>query len=528
MNLRIKSLGYTFLCFVLLLAIRIGYIAICEGESLSKEATAQRTQKVPIKTVRGIIYDRNMIAITEGQNRLRVAVMPQECDNIDLVSRLLGEPINQKGIQIFNLNTTNEKQSELFNMPGVMLFSVSERYNNMGLLSHIIGYTSDNGGFGIERAFEKQLVASETDTISTINNAQSKAISGLGYKKTDSKTYKGVKLSIDYHIQKITEDAMDNASIRGAAVVVDTQSGDIVAMASRPNFKQDELANYLNSTDGELVNRAIAPYDVGSVFKVLMSAAALEEGIFTDNSPFTCNGKFDVSGREFVCNRLTGHGNLSLAQGLAFSCNIVFYQVGLKLGIKRISDYAKSFGFGEKVLNIDGLGEMSGNIPSNLNATPQDIANISIGQGTVQVTPLQVADMLCTVANDGVRKQLTLVKGIVDDSGISHDTKPVTIGRVISTDTARTLKDMLIGAVNFGTGKNAKISDWGAGGKTGSAETGWEKDGETMTHGWFAGFFPAEKPKYVCVVLAENGKQGGTSAAPVFKEIGEKIKDISR
>jgi len=526
--LRIKNLGYTFLCLLLFLSFRLGYIAIIEGERLSKEATSQRTQKIPFKSVRGIIYDRNMLAITEGQNRLRVAVIPEECERIELVSSLLGEPINQKGIQIFNLNNVNEEHAGLLNMPGVMVFSVSERYNNMGLLSHIIGYTSDNGGFGIERAFEKQLIASGTDTISTINNANSKAISGLGYKKTDSKTYKGVKLSIDYHIQKITEKAMDNASLRGAAVVVDVQSGDIVAMASRPNFKQDDLANYLNSTDGELINRAISPYDVGSVFKVLMSAAALEEGVFTDASPFTCNGKFDVFGREFVCNKLIGHGDISLAEGLAFSCNVVFYQVGLKLGIKRISDYAKYFGFGEKVLNIDWMGEASGNIPSNLDATPQDIANISIGQGTVLVTPLQVADMLCTVANDGVRKQLTLVKSIVDDSGIAKDTKPVIIGRVISTDTAKTLKDILIGAVNFGTGTNAKIDLWGAGGKTGSAETGWEKDGETMTHGWFAGFFPADRPKYVCVVLSENGKQGGTSAAPVFKEIGEKIKDISR
>ncbi|MDR0406324.1 MAG: peptidoglycan glycosyltransferase, partial [Clostridiales bacterium] len=231
---------------------------------------------------------------------------------------------------------------------------------------------------------------------------------------------------------------------------------------------------------------------------------------------------------EFACNNKTGHGQITLEEGLAHSCNVVFYTVGQRLGIEKISRRAKEFGFGERVLKIDALNESPGHMPSDKNSSPRDVANISIGQGTVAATPLQIADLFCTIANDGIRRQLTLVKGIVGENGVARDMDPATVGRVISKDTAKTLRNMLVSAVRYGTGTGADIDGWGAGGKTGSAETGWELDGETMTHGWFAGFFPADSPQYVCVVLAENGKSGGKAAAPVFKEIGEGMKALNR
>jgi len=134
--------------------------------------------------------------------------------------------------------------------------------------------------------------------------------------------------------------------------------------------------------------------------------------------------------------------------------------------------------------------------------------------------------MFCTIANGGIRKSLTLTDGIVDQNGNYTQTKTKGTKRVISAQTAAALRKMLRTAVKEGTGTNAQIEGWGAAGKTGSAQSGWEKDGELMTHGWFGGYFPEENPKYVCVVLAENGKSGAASAAPVFREIGEGIKKL--
>lgn len=422
---------------LLLLVVRLFYVSVLEHGKYTAMVEAQRNPELAVQASRGIIYDRNMIKVKENQN---------------------------------------------------------------GVLSHLIGYVSEGGNFGLEKAFNDVLAVDP-----------------------ENKTYSGIKLSVDYHIQKITEEALDNNEITGAAVVVDVESGDILAMASRPNFQMENMAEYMNSQNGELLNRALSPYDAGSVFKVVVASAALENG-YSEDLRFQCDGEMDIDGLEFVCSKKEGHGNISFPEALALSCNCAFYEMGETIGESAISACARNFGFGQSVLNIPGLDEAIGFIPDNRHATPREIANLSIGQGQVMVTPLQVADMLCTIANGGMRKQLTLIKGFVDDDGSCQDVKPVTLGRVVNPETARMVKSMLICGVQYGTGAGAYIDGWGAGGKTGTAQTGWLKDGEPMTHGWFAGFFPEENPKYVCAVLAENGQAGSVSAVPVFKEIGENIK----
>ncbi len=525
---RVLKLRFVMLAALSLLVVRVAYLSVYQGERLARQAVVQRTESISVKAARGVIYDRNMLKITEGQSRLYAAVVPSECEDITEISRLTGQTFDTDEVKIFPLTAVTENQASLVGMRGVSLFNVSERYNGSGILSHVIGYTSDNGGFGIERVFDRALKSGQDDSISMIKNANQTIMSGLGYAKTAERSRRGVKLTIDYHIQEVVEKAMDEGVTDGAAVVVEVKSGEIVAMASRPGFKQPELAKYLGSDRGELINRAICAYDVGSVFKLVLTVSALEEGIFRPQSQFFCGGKLDVSGREFVCNDLDGHGTLTLSQGLAQSCNVVFYRVGQAVGMASIEKYAKALGFGKQVLSILDYGEADGFIPPAKGMSPQELANVSIGQGNISVTPVQVADMLCTIANGGVRKQLRLVKGIVDDNGQSQDTEPVMLGRVFSEKTASEVQKMLCEVVAHGTGSRARIEEWGSAGKTGSAETGWERDGELMTHGWFAGYFPAEAPQYVCVVLVENGKSGGRSAAPVFAEIGEGIKALGQ
>ena len=469
---RIKILSVCIAAAISGLVCRLFYIAVADGKTLAEEAVAQRTESVVFESPRGIIYDRNMIKLTNAEMELVYS--------------------------------------------GETPYYIDRR--NSSLLSHVIGYISPGGrGSGIEGAFDYVLAPSEKAHISYLKDINNNRTSD-GYAVDVEKSYAGVALTIDCHIQKITEDAMDKYGIKGAAVVAECESGEIAAMASRPNFDRNNLAGFLNGTDGELVNKAIRAYNPGSVFKIAVAAAALE-GAADETARFFCGGKSDIDGMDFVCHKNGGHGNQDMRTAFANSCNCAFYEIGRQTGIEKIHAVASGFGIGSEVLRINGIAEDIGNVPRTVTSNAE-LANISIGQGDVMITPLQAADMLCTICSGGVRKQLTLVKGMVDADGNCQSVSGGEVGRVISETTARKLVDMMKYAVKNGTGKSADIEKYGSGGKTGSAETGWKKDGELMQQGWFAGFFPAENPKYVCVVVAENGKSGSDSACPVFAEIG--------
>lgn len=441
-------------------------------------AVAQRTEKIKFTSPRGIIYDRNMIKLADSE--MKVVIND-------------GKP-----------------------------YYVDKRTN--GMLNHVIGYISGDGsGCGIEGAFDYVLSSGETSSVSYLKDINNNKKSE-GYSLEVEKNYGGVCLTIDYHIQKITEEAMDKFKINGGAVVVDVDSGEIVAMASRPDFDRHNLAEYLDGEDGELVNKCIAKYNPGSVFKTIVAAAALENSV-GEETVYECKGRVEIDGREYVCHKKEGHGLVTVDEAFALSCNCAFYQMGLKLGMDRIYSCATSFGIGREVLNINGIAEARGYVP-RVAFSDGEVANASIGQGDVMATPLQIADIMCTVCNGGVRKQLTLIKGLADSNGICNQVGAADIGAVVSRGTARRLMDMMVLAVESGTGNTAQIGGFGAGGKTGSAETGWQKNGELMQQGWFAGFFPAGNPRYVCVVIAENGKSGSDSACPVFREIGERVCEL--
>ena len=472
---RLKIVFGSFAVVMALLVCRIFYIGVVQNEFLTRSVLSQRTTKVNFTSPRGIIYDRNMIKITDAKMKLVVK------DKIP--------------------------------------YYIGRRTGN--ILNHVIGYISEDGkGTGIEGAFDYVLKADEDSTISYLKDINENKISS-GYSIKVQNSYKGISLTIDYHIQKIVEEAMDKLSINGAAIVVDCKNGEILAMASRPNYDAENLADYLNGTDGELLNKAILQYNPGSVFKIVVATAFMESN-YNEEKVYDCTGKTYLDGVEFVCHKKDGHGLQTFEQAFANSCNCAFYDIGRTVGIDEIYNCAKELGIGNEVLKINGIYEALGYVPPKVSSLAE-LGNISIGQGNVMATPLQVADVLCTICNGGVRNQLTLVRGIVDDKGICSETAKGVIGRVISETTARRMIAFMNNAVSNGTGANAQIDEFGAGGKTGSAETGWVKNGKIMQQGWFAGYFPAENPRYVCVVIAEDGNSGADSACPVFKLIAEHI-----
>lgn len=321
---------------------------------------------------------------------------------------------------------------------------------------------------------------------------------------------------------------MDKYGHKGAVVIEDVVSGDIVSMVSKPDFNPNTIEEYLNSPNNELFNRAVASYNLGSIFKIIVLASAYNSNI-NPQMYYFCPGYFSLGDKEFRCSSYYkgGHGLVSLEEAFASSCNPYFIELGLKVGHKSILETARLFGLGTVTgISSQGINESSGNLPDgNRNFTYGDMANISIGQGDVMATPLQVADIVATIANGGIKNKINIVDSIVDSRGnqikkIREDKGQ----RIISKEVCDKIKHLMEEVTITGTGTKANLDAYGgAGGKTGSAETGQYINGEKVVHAWFAGYFPKRNPKYSISVFVENGKSGGTVAAPIFEEIAKNI-----
>jgi len=403
------------------------------------------------------------------------------------------------------------------------------RYRTPSYASHVIGYTNSDGtgASGIEKALEDEINGGGAADYYLLD-AAGNAIPNFKTSTLYDKDGKFVKLTLDYHIQKITENVLDASGIIGAAVVLDVESFDVLAMASRPDFSRDSVSRYISSGGTELLNRATSPYNAGSIFKIITAAAAMEEEIADTNFTMQCKGTMKIDGIDFVCHKKEGHGLLTFEQAFSKSCNCAFYEMGISLGSAKICEYAKKFGIGENVLSAC-LSENGGNIPEYLSYTGSESANLSIGQGEIMITPLQAAKTVCVIASGGMSKQVNIVDSVIFADGEKiKDYRKISGQRVISRETAAKIADMMMKTTTEGTGSNALSEKVQIAGKTGSAETGWQTDDGYMVQGWFVGFFPFDEPKYALAVMTENGRQGNISCAPVFKEIAEKITEIKK
>lgn len=529
--------------FVLMLG-RLGYFQIAQKDELIQQVTQQREMDTPLKALRGTIYDRNMIPFTEREDEFYIIATPDLFqDEIEVVTKLsqftgysvayIQDKLTQQKTVIFDVKNGTSKgvlEKEL-NDSGIQVVELKKRYDEKSLARHVIGYINridGSGSAGIEKAFNHYLDTQKIQAISTIGDAVKRSIPGLGYKITNDFTSEeilGVRLTLDYHIQSIVEEVLDEQMRSGAVIVTDVNNGDILALASRPNYLQDHIRYYMDSEGTELLNKAFCAYDVGSAFKIVVSAAALEKNIVELEHMFHCTGKIEVDGKDFTCHRLEGHGEINLMQGFAYSCNPIFIDIGLKLGYDSIIHMAKRFGFGMPIELYQGQEQQAGNLPEKQYVSPREIANSSIGQGEILATPLQVVDMVTTIANNGVRKKLNLIDGIVDHRGnMIESIRNQDSTNVIDVDIAKKIRRMMEEVTISGTGTVAMLEEYGgAGAKTGSAETGWMVDGKTKVHAWFVGYFPAHQPKYAMTVFVEDGRQGGSAAGPIFRDVAERV-----
>ena len=522
-----------FVAFALLLA-RLYYIQVYNNEELRVSSLKQRSAEIVLNSKRGNIYDRNLELLT-NLDKIKTLVGPKEeiVSNKDLLNKIY----ENTTISIAELNNILKGPNKLITIPikedfqtnNKNLFVVDKvnRYSKDNLLSHVIGYSSKSeniGQSGIEKIYDEFLKNTNNSSFYIEYDKNRSIILGSSYyadNTIDPHDPAGVMLTIDKRIQNIIEDTLDKESLKGTVIVANVEDGEILGLASRPNFNQDNIIAYLNKEDMALYNKAIqVSYPPGSIFKIVVLLAALEENISIVNKEFYCNGIEVLNNTNIKCTGI--HGNISLKDGFAKSCNSVFIQLGKEIGAKAIINMAKRLGLGDKV-NIGLLEEIEGSLPEGDELLGPAIGNISIGQGKIEITPIQITKLLLTIANNGIDKDLNIVKGITTFDGLMI--KPYLKNdpsRKISDEISKITREFLEEVMISGTASRLELEEiGGAGGKTGSAEG--VLKGRPVIHGWFAGYYPKENPKYVITVLIEEASSGSQSAAPVFEKICKEI-----
>lgn len=528
-RLQRRTAACFFLIAALLFVSSARLLALGGGENAAA-ARSQSSVRVEITRPRGTIFDANLTPLTNRTTRYMAAVAPVPEAVVALRDVLPADRLEAALDRLEQKKPAVVELDEPVYAQGVTLFSVFNRYDEKTQAVHVLGYL-DSGGHGtsgMEKAYDS-LLYSDTplSAVYTIDAAGrvlpgvEPEIEGSAGSLTD-----GLALTLDSRIQAVVEKSMAGLDA-GAAVVLEVGTGKIRAMCSRPDFQPGSLAESLTAENAPFINRALTAYNVGSIFKPCVAAAALEKGI-SKSLGYTCTGGVVISGRTFHCNHQEGHGAMDLLSALEKSCNPYFYNLAAQTGAERIMRMARSLGFGQSRYLADGMVSDAGSLPNLeiLERQPAALANFSIGQGDLLLSPLALCSLYEAVAGDGSYHAPSLVEGKVM-GGVLEKGEPAAPTRVMSRDTAAVIREGLVRVVQSGTGTAGAPETGGAGGKTATAETGWLKDGRKVNQAWFAGFYPAEEPQYVIVVLAEDGAAGGSTCGPVFKAICDGVAELS-
>ncbi|MEG6522511.1 peptidoglycan D,D-transpeptidase FtsI family protein [Desulfotomaculum sp. 1211_IL3151] len=554
---RLVKTFYLILFLFLPLLVHLGVIQLIHGDEYNTKALDQRSLKVAMEEIpRGQVLDRYGVnSLNRGEKIPRIVLYPQVIKNkeevIEQLSTILGCATQElapyftgtSGFLSYRLNQTQITAIKNLKIPGLMVEDIYFRYGETPLASHVVGhlgriseqdqleqlnrlgnkkYTLSDliGKTGLEYYYEAQLKADEPASITRAYvDVYRNLISGLGIQResTQDTGRQDVVTTLDIHIQQVVEKIMAERVERGAVVVMDAGTGDLLALASRPNFNPANVSLYLPGDEDTFLDQCTALYQPGSIFKMVVAAAALEEKIVKPTDTFVCLGGND---HLINCWHKTGHGPITFEEAFAESCNPVFVELGLKLGAEKLIRYARAFGLeSQDIIGYPVPKDKRQQL--DLIAQPYNLVNSSIGQGPVLTTPVQLTAMLNTIVNNGVYIKPRMVKGIKNEKG--KYTQHFSMGesrKVISNETAKELQRLLGLVTTQGVGKEAFVTGFGSAGKTGSAEIFAESD---KVNAWFVGYAPYEKPKYIVTVLVKEGVSGGVSAAPVFRQIVEEI-----
>ena len=572
---KMRNMLFIVFFIIVILIGRLGYIQLIQGKELSELAYEQQTLDRAINPKRGTIYDATGTVLAQSSTVETVTVNPGNisAENKEKVAKKLAEIFEldyekvlkkvskRSSIETIAKRVNKEKTDQLREWMeenkitvGINIDEDTKRYypyNNFA--SQIIGFCgSDNQGLdGIEAKYDKELSGTK-GAIKRHTDAKGGEIGEEGESYISAINGNDLVLTIDINIQSIVEKYLKEACIDnkctdgGNIVIMNPQNGDILAMATYPNYNlnepyeayTDELKcawdtmsqeDKTKSLQAVWRNRAITDtYEPGSTFKTITSSAAIEEGLVTDidkSGQFACTGGIEVAGVRMKCWRYyRPHGAESLRQALMNSCNPVFIGLGQKMGITKYYSYLRRFGL-LTTTGVDLPGEAGSIFLAENKAGPVELATISFGQ-RFEITPLQLVTAVSAIANGGDLVQPRVVKQIVDSkTGEKRDVEVKKKGNAISKETSEKVLSMMESVVAEGTGKNAKVAGYRIGGKTGTSEDG-VNTGKYVTS--FIGVAPIDNPQLVMLITlynptGEGGHQGGGVAAPLAGQIFREI-----
>ena len=584
-----------FLAFFLLIT-RLWYLQVVKGDNLSQRSENNRIRIQEIKPLRGLIMDTRGNILVDNQSSFDISIIPEAAKDIkDVMNKLTNLCDPGKGaisckkasfksgrpfapVRIFK-NIDRDQlavvETNSLDLPGVVVDVVPVREYIYGeMMAHILGYVGNIssselgktvysgyrsndivGKYGIEKSLDGYLKGKsggeqvEVDVAGRRLNVLGEIKPVPGY---------NVVLNIDADLQKICWDAFQEKA--GAAIVMDPCTGYIMAMISRPSFDSnlfnrgisgDRWKKLTTNPLCPLQSRAVSgQYPPGSTYKVVVAAAALEEGLITENTEIFCNGTYRIGDRTFRCWKKKGHGTVNLHRAIVESCDVYFYHLGEMLGVDKLAEYAGKFGLGYKT-GISLPGEKMGLVPTREWKLKKygepwqkgETTSLSIGQGFSLVTPLQLLKVYCTIANGGILYKPRLVKRIETmDGRVVRKFSPEKERIIpVSRKNIDILRYALWGAVNepHGTGWALRRKEKDVCGKTGTAQViGMPQDEEKpdvkevpykyKDHALFVCFAPYKDPSIAILVIVEHGGHGGSVAAPIARRIVDGYFNLER
>jgi len=546
-HIRIKIVMIIIFICLLLIIGKVFYIQVFSYKKLNNYATDLWSRNLPIEASRGKIYDRNGVVLADNITTTSLVLIPNQIEDKEQTTILLAEALNVtyedmkehvfKKTSIERVHPegrrldyeTADKINSL-NLSGVYLLKESKRYYpNNYMLSHTLGFVGiDNQGLaGLELMYNDYLTGSY-GAIKYFSDAKGNKLKLSEYYEQPQNGM-DIYLTIDYNIQVALERELDNVISKyspdqALGIAVDPNTGEILAISSRPTFNPSEYQNYTT----EVINRNLPiwmTYEPGSTFKIITLATALEENLVDlNNEYYYDSGAVSVGGATIHCWKHGGHGNQTYLQVVENSCNPGFVNLGLRIGKEKLFDYIDKFGFGKKT-NVDLNGEATGILFNLDKVNDLELATTAFGQG-VSVTPIQQVMAVSAAINGGTLYTPYIVKSINEpetNSSIVINQSNI-VRKVISESTSEKVRYALESVVANGSGRNAYIADYRVGGKTGTAQK--VKDGKYMVGNYitsFIGFMPADDPEIVLYIAIDNAKgvtqYGGTVAAPVAKEV---------
>jgi penicillin-binding protein 2 len=576
-----------------LIFIRLWSLHIIKGSELRQLSENNRIRLLENSADRGMLLDRKGRVLAHNRPSFEVYLVPEDVRANPEVLAKIAELLNMTQDEIeekiraqsrgapfrpvkiksdIDWNELAVLESNRVHLPGLVVDVRPRRAYDYGdLASHLIGYLGEVdenelrqsqdspyrmgaliGKYGVEYRWENDLRGVDGGRQIEVD-ALGREVRPLGV--VEPFPGNNLFLTIDLDLQKTAEEAYKDKN--GALIAMNPKTGHILAMVSKPSFEPfarnvslEEWKALVENPYHPLTNKGIqGQYPAGSVFKIITAIAGLESGVITPNTQFRCTGTFPYGNRDFRCWKEGGHGSLSLHRAIVESCDIYFYQVGLKVGVDLIAHYANAFGLG-KLTGIALPHEKPGTVPSSSWKRKRfgvpwysgETLSFSVGQGYLLTTPLQLLMLISGIANGGKLSLPQVVEKVEDVYGNTlKEYPPVELGRAnVSQKTLEIIQEALKGAVNepHGTGSACLLKEVKVAGKTGTAQVVAMpedfKRGERnripikfRDHAWFVAYAPVEDPKISVVVLVEHGGFGASAAAPIAKKVIERYLNLS-